>query len=350
MINKSKSKVKLTQFSKGAGWACKLSPEDLAQVLSKIKMKLPDDTVGFESSDDCAVIPYDNKSYLLQSVDFFTPIVDDPFTFGQIAASNSLSDIYAMGGFPIHALNIAEFPSDILGLEILSEILKGGLDIASKAGIPILGGHTIKDPIPKYGLSVTGKVEKKLLTLNSNAKPGDVLILTKPIGLGIISTAIKKDGVNQHIIDLAAQTMIELNKNATIAMNIIGANACTDITGYGLLGHLLEMCHASNVSATINYQDIPKLSGVEKLIDNGFVPGGTKRNLNHVIQKIKYSQNISKENLHLLADAQTSGGLLISVNSDKASKLQERLNSLGTLSNSIIGLIDNPQEVAINIV
>ncbi len=312
-------------------------------------MKLPNDTIGFESSDDCAVIPYNDSSYLLQSLDFFTPIVDDPYIFGQIAASNSLSDIYAMGGSPLHALNIAEFPSETLDLEILSNILKGGLDIASQAGIPILGGHTIKDPIPKYGLSVTGRVEKSQLTLNSGARPGDLLILTKPIGLGIISTAIKNDSANQNMIDQAIKTMTELNKNAAKAMNIVGANACTDITGYGLLGHLSEMCKASNVSATINFKDIPVIKGVKTLIKKGFVPGGTKRNLKDIEKNIFHTENLSDENLYLLADAQTSGGLLIAVNSKKANELQNVLNSLGIISNSIIGEIRETKNFTISI-
>jgi selenide,water dikinase len=312
-------------------------------------MDLPENTIGFESSEDCAVIPIDEKSYLIQSVDFFTPIVDDPFTFGQIAASNSLSDIYAMGGTPTYALNIAEFPSDILDLEILHQILKGGMSIAKEAGIPILGGHTIKDPIPKYGLSVTGKVKKELLTLNSNAKEGDVLILTKPIGLGIISTAIKKDAVNQSIINNAIKTMVDLNKNAAEAMNAIGVNACTDITGYGLLGHLLEMCKASNVSANIKYKKIPIIPGVEKLIEKGFIPGGTKKNLDHAAKTIKKSQKISLNNLYLLADAQTSGGLLISIKSEKAHQLQKLLDNSGVLSSSIIGNISAKQDFIINI-
>ena len=192
-----------------------------------MKVKLPKNTIGFESSEDCSVFPLDEKHFLLQSVDFFTPIVDDPFIFGQIAAANSLSDIYAMGGKPLHALNIVEFPSDDLPLSILSQIMDGGLDVAKKAGIPILGGHTIKDPVPKYGLVATGQVEKNNLTLNSTAKAGDVLILTKPLGLGIISTAIKKDKAPSIIVDEAVKTMTHLNKGAAEAMNAIGV--CTPV-------------------------------------------------------------------------------------------------------------------------
>ncbi|SVC43003.1 uncharacterized protein METZ01_LOCUS295857, partial [marine metagenome] len=247
-----------------------------------MNVELPDNTIGFELSEDCAVFPLDEDNFLLQSVDFFTPIIDDPFIFGQIAAANSLSDIYAMGGTPIHALNIAEFPSEELPLEILSQIMDGGLDIANKAGIPILGGHTIKDPVPKYGLVVTGRIEKKNLTLNSTAKSGDVLILTKPLGLGIISTAIKKDKAPEFIIEEAVKTMTLLNKGAAEAMNSLGVHACTDITGYGLLGHLLEMCQGSKISATLDFNTIPLIEGVYELAQKKFVPGGTKQNLEYV--------------------------------------------------------------------
>ena len=207
----------------------------------------------------------DEDHYLLQSVDFFTPIVDDPYTFGRIAAANSLSDIYAMGGMPQHALNIAEFPTDDLPLEILTNIMQGGLEITKEAEIPILGGHTIKDPVPKYGLVVTGRVEKKNLTLNSTAKAGDVLILTKPLGSGIIATAIKKNEAPHSIIEEVVNVMTKLNHGAAIAMNSVGVNACTDITGYGLLGHLLEMCNGSKVSATIEFNAISFIKGVYKL-------------------------------------------------------------------------------------
>jgi selenide,water dikinase len=282
-------------------------------------------------------------------VDFFTPIVDDPYTFGQIAAANSLSDIYAMGGKPLHALNIAEFPVDDLPLDILTKIMQGGLEITKKAGIPILGGHTIKDPVPKYGLVVTGSVEKKHLTLNSTAKAGDVLILTKPLGSGIIATAIKKDEAPKSIIEEAVNVMIKLNRGSAKAMNAVGVNACTDITGYGLLGHLLEMCNGSKVSATIEFNEIPLIQGVYELAQKGFIPGGTKRNLDYVSPKVNFSKNMSQEQKYLLADAQTSGGLLISVLQEKADELVEILNINNCLTSSIIGKVYNPAESTIYI-
>jgi len=315
--------------------------------LSNLKIDLPENTIGFESSEDCAVVPLDDDHYLLQSVDFFTPIVDDPFTFGCIAAANSLSDIYAMGGMPQHALNIAEFPSDDLPLEILTNIMQGGLEITNQAEIPILGGHTIKDPIPKYGMVVTGKVEKKNLTLNSTAKAGDVLILTKPLGSGIIATAIKNDKAPQFIIEEVVNVMTKLNRGAALAMNSVGVHACTDITGYGLLGHLLEMCKGSKVSATLEFNDIPLIQGVYELAQKGFIPGGTKRNLDHVSTNVNFSKNMSKEQQYLLADAQTSGGLLISVAKEKAEDLQRALAENNSMSSPIVGQVYNPAEFTI---
>ena len=316
-------------------------------MLGNLKVDLPENTIGFESSEDCAVSPLDEDHFLIQSVDFFTPIVDDPYTFGQIAAANSLSDIYAMGGMPLHALNIAEFPSDDLPLEILTKIMQGGLEITKQANIPILGGHTIKDPVPKYGLVVTGRVKKENLTLNSTAKAGDVLILTKPLGSGIIATAIKKDKAPRSIMEEAVNVMTNLNSGGAKAMNAVGVNACTDITGYGLLGHLLEMCQGSKISATIEFNEIPLMQGVFELAQKGFIPGGTKRNLDHVTPNVNFSKNISQEQKYLLADAQTSGGLLISVPKDKAEDLQNLLMENQCLSSSVIGQVYNSAEFPI---
>ena len=349
MTSKKNTNYRLTQFSPGAGWACKLSPSDLAHVLGKIKGNLPKNTIGFDLSEDCAIYPLDDKKFTLQSLDFFTPIVDDPFTFGQIAAANSLSDIYAMGGQPLYALNIVEFPSDILPLEILYQIMKGGLDITNSANIPILGGHTIKDSVPKYGLVVTGQVNKEHLVLNSTAKNGDVLILTKPIGLGIISTAIKKNNAPPFMIDQATKIMTHLNRGAANAINAIGINACTDITGYGLLGHLLELCQASNVSSYIEFNSVPLIEGVYELVKNGFVPGGTKKNLEHVKPYVSFSKSIYQDQQYLLADAQTSGGLLISVAKEKATDLQNLLKENGCISSNIIGNIYDSSDFPIYI-
>ena len=249
-----------------------------------------------------------------------------------------------MGGTPLFALNVAGFNSDVLPLSILTKILEGGNSIANTAGIPILGGHTIKDKEPKYGMVVTGEVETNKLTRNDTANPGDLLVMTKPLGTGIISTAIKRGISNFKLEKIAIDTMRTLNKSASEAMGEIGVNACTDITGYGLLGHLLEMCEASNVSATIEFNSIPYISGVFELAQSGVVPGGTKRNLDFVRDKIENSGNLEDFQLHMLADAQTSGGLLISVAPSKTKELVELLKSYQTLAYHIIGEIQKPVE------
>ena len=312
--------------------------------------ELAQGAVGFDSSDDAAIYTLDDGRTIIQSVDFFTPIVDDPFTFGQIAAANSLSDIYAMGGTPLFALNVAAFNSDELPLSVLTDILNGGVDIAKEAGIPILGGHTIKDKEPKYGMVVTGEVHPDKLTRNDTAQVGDLLVLTKPLGTGIISTAIKRGVANENIMNTAIDTMRTLNKSAAEAMAEVGVNACTDITGYGLLGHLLEMCKGSNVSATIEFDSMPFIKGVFELAQEGVIPGGTKLNLEFVQDDINSAEHLAEFQLHMLADAQTSGGLLISVSTNKAEALVNALKSNGTLASHIIGEVQsNDGNVKVNI-
>ena len=312
--------------------------------------ELAEGAVGFDSSDDAAVYTLDDGRTIIQSVDFFTPIVDDPFTFGQIAAANSLSDIYAMGGTPLFALNVTAFNSDELPLSVLTDILNGGVSIAKEAGIPILGGHTIKDKEPKYGMVVTGEVCPDKLTRNDTGQVGDLLVLTKPLGTGIISTAIKQGIANNIIMDIAIDTMRTLNKSAAEAMTEIGVNACTDITGYGLLGHLFEMCKGGNVSATIKFDSMPFMNGVFELAQEGIIPGGTKRNLKFVQDDINPAEHLAEFQLHMLADAQTSGGLLISVSPEKAESLVNTLRSKGTLASHIIGEVQsNDGGVKVNI-
>jgi selenide,water dikinase len=320
-------------------------------VLSNIHQpELAQGAVGFDSSDDAAIYTLDDGRTIIQSVDFFTPIVDDPFTFGQIAAANSLSDIYAMGGTPLFALNVAAFNSDELPLSVLTDILNGGVDIAKEAGIPILGGHTIKDKEPKYGMVVTGEVHPDKLTRNDTAQVGDLLVLTKPLGTGIISTAIKRGIADENIMTTAIDTMRTLNKSAAEAMAEVGVNACTDITGYGLLGHLLEMCKGSNVSATIEFDSMPFIKGVFELAQEGVIPGGTKLNLEFVQDDINSAEHLAEFQLHMLADAQTSGGLLISVSTNKAEALVNALKSNGTLASHIIGEVQsNDGNVKVNI-
>ena len=334
--------IKLTSYSSGAGWACKINPKDLGKILEKLSKHSPllsDNIGGYQTSDDCSIYPINDEQLLIQSVDFFTPIVDNPYDFGRIAAANALSDIYAMGGKPIFALNITCFPTDDLPMGVLHEILKGGNNIAKKAGIPILGGHSIKDKEPKYGLVVTGIVNKKQLLKNSSAKINDVLILTKPIGTGIISTAIKKGLAIKKDITNITNSMISLNENAANAMKKIKINACTDITGYGLLGHAIEMCKSSNVKAILNFENIPFIENTYNFAQKNIIPGGTKKNLSCFESDIKFSNYIDDTQKLMLADAQTSGGLLISVPYKNSQKLIKELEKEKCLTNQIIGTI-----------
>ncbi len=311
----------------------------------------PSILVGYETADDAAAVRLDDGRILLQSVDFFTPIVDDPYQFGQIAAANALSDIYAMGGKPLFALNIVGFPKDELPLEVLSDILRGGADKAHEAGIHILGGHTIDDKEPKYGMVITGEVEESSLIRNSTAKTGDILILTKPLGTGIIATAIKHGSFEQNspIVKQAVDTMITLNKSAAEAATSIGVNAMTDVTGFGLLGHLHEMLAASGCAAKINYSALPFMEGVMKLAEAGRIPGGTKRNLKYVTQWLRGHDSFSETELMMTADAQTSGGLLISVSEEKAETLLDALEKGKTPCAVAIGQITDGEEGTISL-
>ncbi len=333
-------KVQLTKYTHGLGCACKLRPQLLEEILKN--MPLSNDKnilVGSDTSDDAAVYKIDDNTAIVQTVDFFTPIVDEPFDFGAVAAANSLSDIYAMGGKPLFALNIVAFPSNRLPMNVLHEILKGAQYIADKAGISIIGGHTIEDSEPKFGWSVTGTINPNNVVTNSNCKVGDYLILTKPIGTGILSTALKQNLLNNESIIELKETMMELNKDASIAMIDIGVNACTDITGFGLIGHLLEMNRASNTSSNIFMHKIPILNNILELAVSGVIPGGTKNNYEHTLNYVQYSENISDLKKLILNDAQTSGGLLISVSEQKVKLLLETLRNKSVKHATIIGRI-----------
>ena len=282
--------------------------------MSKIeKPKFGNIIVGFEQSDDAAVIDIGNDKLLVQTVDFFSPIVDDPFEFGKIAAANSLSDIYAMGAKPLFALNIVGFPIDKLPKDTLVEILRGGNEIANSAEISIIGGHTIDDAEPKYGLVVSGEVKKENLIKNSGAQPGDVILLTKSIGTGILSNASKKGIITAEEFNIAKLSMMELNKEVGSSMKNFNVNAATDITGYGLLGHLYEMCKSSQVSAKIYFDKVPFFEKVNHSSQNGAIPGGTKRNLKFFSNYIDFNTELEDHQKLMLADAQTSGGLLIAM-------------------------------------
>lgn len=343
----NKEKIKLTHYSHGGGWACKIGPDDLSQVLSKIeKPKFGNIIVGFEQSDDAAVIDIGNEKLLVQTVDFFSPIVDDPFEFGKIAAANSLSDIYAMGAKPLFALNIVGFPINDLPKDVLIEILRGGNEIANSAEISIIGGHTVDDAEPKYGLVVSGEVKKENLIKNSGAQPGDTILLTKPIGTGILSSASKKGIITAGEFNVAKLSMMELNKEVGNSMKRFNVNAATDVTGYGLLGHLYEMCKSSQVSAEIYYDKVPFFEKVNYSSQNGAIPGGTKRNLKFFSNYIHFSSILKEHQKLMLADAQTSGGLLIAI---PQKNVKEFIAHCKNASINIIGKFNPKKEFFIQV-
>ena len=271
----------------------------------------------------------------MQTVDFFTPVVDDPYEFGQISAANSLSDIYAMGAKPLFALNIVGFPVNSLPKSMLTKILQGGQDKAKEAEIPIVGGHSVDDKEPKYGLVVTGEVEESKMWTNSGARSGDSLVLTKPLGTGIIATGIKKGKVSDDAINIATKNMSLLNRNAAHALKGLDVHAVTDVTGFGLLGHLAEMCTGSNVSSEIYFSNLTFLPSVLELAESGIIPGGTKRNYDFLQKKVKFGSNFNLTQKYLACDAQTSGGLLIALNPKDAKTYVESLypeaNIIGTI-------------------
>lgn len=305
--------------------------------------------VGFDGADDAAVVRLDDGKLIVQTLDFFTPIVDDPYNFGQIAAANALSDIYAMGGTPLYALNIVGFPINDLPKEILQAILQGGADKAKEAGIPIVGGHSVDDKEPKYGMVVTGEVQENHLVRNSSAKPGDALILTKPLGTGIIATAIKKGKASEESITAATKSMATLNKAAADAVKNVDIHAATDVTGYGLLGHLLEMCKASGVSAEVNFSSLEFLPGVRELAEAGIIPGGTKRNLEYVKDSAKFDSSLSETDQLLAADAQTSGGLLVSLPENETDRYISLVDSDYFFTPLKIGNISDKSEYLISV-
>lgn len=310
------------------------------QVLRQLPvMSDPEVLVGLSTSDDAAVYKISDDLAIVLTVDFFTPIVDDPYIFGSIAAANSLSDVYAMGGKPLLALNIVGFPTDKLPLDILTQILKGGFDKAKEAGIPIAGGHTIDDREPKYGLVVMGMVHPDKVMTNSNAKPGDALVLTKPIGSGIISTAMKAEVASQESMDDAIKVMSTLNRIPAEVMMSVGVNSCTDITGFGLLGHLYEMVSSSGCGAEINYNSIPLIAGTRELADDLIIPAGTVRNYEYIDDFVIWGEGIEYEEKMILCDAQTSGGLLISIPEDKCHELIKSLEDAKALAAARIGRI-----------
>lgn len=298
--------------------------------------------------DDAAVYRLTSDLAVIQTVDFITPIVDDPYRFGRIAAANALSDIYAMGAKPLFALNLVGFPVKTLPMGVLGEILKGAAHKAAEAGIQILGGHSIEDFEPKFGLSVTGVVHPARVVRNSTARPGDRLILTKPLGLGVITTA--GDRVGPEALERAVATMETLNSAASAVMTEVGVTACTDVTGFGLLGHLYEMVTASGVGAVVTAISVPILPEAEKLAFEGVAPAGSHNNLAYLEDRVAWGRAATKTRKILLSDAQTSGGLLIAVSAARSRKLLKRLHEAGVTEAVEIGGIVTDESAMIKIV
>lgn len=294
--------------------------------------------VSGDTMDDAGVYQLTDDLALVQTVDFFTPMVDDPYLFGQIAAANALSDVYAMGGKPLTAMNIAAFPVKTMDLGIFREILQGGAAKLKEAQTLLVGGHTIEDQEPKYGLSVTGIVHPQKILTNRGGKPGDSLILTKPLGTGIISTAIKGEMADQQSIDEAVKSMTTLNNKAAEVITHIGVHACTDVTGFGLLGHLYEML-TPDIGFEIIWPQVPLLTGVKDYTAWGLVPQGARRNLKYLQDVVQREEGISDIAMDILTDPQTSGGLLVAVAASKEQQLLTALHAQGMVSAQVVGYV-----------
>ena len=308
----------------------------------------PDLLVGSATGDDAAVYRLDDRTALVVTVDFFTPITDDPYEFGSVAAANSLSDVYAMGARPLVALNVVGFPA-ALAAEMLGDVLRGGYDKAAEANCLIVGGHTVDDNEPKYGLSVVGLVEPGKQVSNAGARPGDVLVLTKPIGTGIITTGCKAGVAPPGSVETAVETMATLNRAASEAMMEVGVNACTDITGFGLMGHLTSMLRASGVSSEVSRSQVPVLPGAAELLEQGVAPGGTHRNQAGVEDFVNWDDTLTDDDRLLLCDAQTSGGLLMSVPEARLSQLLTALESRDVATRAVIGRVGGGAAGQVNV-
>jgi selenide,water dikinase len=334
--------VRLTKVAKRAGCAAKQPPGYLFPLLQGLPpVTDPNVLVGAATRDDAAVYRIDDERALVLTTDFFTPIVDDPYEFGAIAAANALSDVYAMGARPISALNIVGFPDATLEPGVLAEILRGGAEKAKEAGIDVVGGHTIKSDEPIYGLSVTGVVHPDRIVTNAGARAGDLLVLTKPIGIGVVTTAAKNDQDACGAIREAIRLMSTLNRAACDAMLEVGATAATDVTGFGLLGHLRNLAAASALAATVWLDRVPMLGAARRYAEAGIVPGGTVANRRFLAEWTTYADGVDEPSELLLADAQTSGGLLIAVSPERAADLVKALEHRGTPAAALVGRLDD---------
>lgn len=329
--------VKLTEYSHGAGCGCKISPAMLDEILSDIPAGDPFKNllVGNTQRDDAAVMTISKDQAVISTTDFFMPIVDDPFDFGRIAAANALSDIYAMGGTPLMAIAILGWPIDKLATSLAGQVITGGQSICKEAGIPLAGGHSIDCPEPIFGLAVTGLAHPDQIKRNNTVKQGDLIYLTKPLGTGIVTTASKKGYVRDEGLEQAIEVMTTLNNIGHDLASQNGVHAMTDVTGFGLLGHLIEMIEGSGFSAEINMSKVPFLNGLDHYMELGSIPGGTKRNWNSYGNKVG---EMDERTQNLLCDPQTSGGLLLSVDPEQSAKLSDKLEAHG-ISGEPIGSI-----------
>lgn len=339
-LEAKKDVVKLTKLVEKAGCASKIEQRFLKRVLRNLPtFDDPRVLVGIPAGDDAGIYDIGNGNVLVQTVDVFTPSVDEPYAFGQVAAANSVSDIYAMGGIPLTALSVIGFPVHKLAENIMYEILRGGIEKMKEAGVSIIGGHSINDDQIKAGFAVTGIMDKDKIITNAGAQDGDVLILTKPLGTGIIAFAAQIDRADAASINEAKDSMTTLNKKASQLMVEFGAHACTDITGFGLMGHLTEMAASSGVDMEIIWNNLPLLDGVMKYVDDGIIPGSVERNRESSSDHVIAGRNISREMLDVCFDAQTSGGLLISISHESAEKLLKKLHEVGISRAAIVGKV-----------
>jgi selenide, water dikinase len=346
-----KESIRLTQLAKRAGCAAKQPPGYLLPLLGMLPAVTdPNVLVGSATADDAAVYRLNDELALVLTTDFFTPIVDRPYDFGAIAAANALSDVYAMGGKPLTALNLVGFPDAKLSVDVLADILRGAADKAAEAGIAIVGGHTIKSEEPIFGLSVVGTIHPQKVLTNAGARPGDLLVLTKPIGLGIITTAAKNNEDRLGAIAQAIGIMTTLNKTAAEVLVRFTVHALTDVTGFGLLGHLRNMTAASGMNAQVFADNVSVLPAAREYVRAGIAPGGTHANLRFLADWVTFAPELSKEEQLLLCDAQTSGGLLASVPAGEAAEIVQSLRAAGAAEAAVVGQIGagSPGKIAVS--
>ncbi len=340
--------IKLTQYSHGAGCGCKISPAVLDKILhSDLELPaFPNLLVGNDSRDDAAVMDLGNGSAVVSTTDFFMPIVDDPFDFGRIAAANAISDIYAMGGQPLMAIAILGWPINVLAPEVAQQVINGGRQICAEAGIPLAGGHSIDAPEPIFGLAVTGMVESEKVKRNNSATVGCLLYLTKPIGIGILSTAQKKGLINEEDLALVVNQMTTLNKIGAKLSALDYVRAMTDVTGFGLLGHLLELCEGSGVAAKLDLNQLPLLNNVDHYLSQGAIPGGALRNFDSYGHK---AASLDQRSQSLLCDPQTSGGLLVAVEPQHAEDFERIVREFGMDLSPIGSLVKRNDSVLVRV-